>query len=458
MKLFRAITRVLLFIPILYFGGNACRKESPEGLGSQTAEDPTKHFELTPQSVVLREGSKAVKEISPDHSVFVLDGAASGVNELSAGKVMLIPGVDAGKITKVRKKGSDVEVEMGPVKITDVIRNGVLQWKPTPAKFSDSFLLVEKNPQARNVSWKMVPETPFKSFGDFFVEPAYADSTKQVGMTVGDYSVVFKFDNDTWQLNATKSKGVKVTISVKVKWIKLVTKGRIDVGYGTVTGYDFDAPMTGYIELDVSSTSEEAKAFPPQVVIELPFEQIIPVPIYGIPFYVGLKLNFLIQPSLSTTNSGISLHLRSDFDGNACVVYKDGAIDRCSEIKWEKPEDPLSKVNAVPSPGHTAIVFAVQCPRISAGIGTQAIARGGAYVDMVTSMGVTVFGATSILPCRQLTLTRTLGAGLEFELGPDLFKKLLENLSKKTKLRMENKIELAREDLHWHAPPVKGCE
>lgn len=77
---------------------------------------------------------------------------------------------------------------------------------------------------------------------------------------------------------------------------------------------------------------------------------------------------------------------------------------------------------------------------------------------MVTSVGIAIAGATSLVPCRQLTLTRTFGAGLEFELGPKLFQQLLDNLSKKLNLKVEKKIELMRDNQSWYPPPVKGCD
>ena len=431
----------------------------PAGLPA-SQEDPAKHFQLTHEAVVIRDGAKAVKQISPDHSTFTLDGSAHGVEGLSAGQVLIIPGVDAGKVTSVGKSGNDVTVELGPARIAEVIQDGVLEWAPQKVDLDHGVWIVQ--PQQARVTrlWEGRPVTPDAiQLGNFFASTAYADNPQKVELSVDDYKVAIQYSHDTWTLIAKKNlKGVTVSISVKVKFETIETKGRIEIGYGTVTGYNLSTPVKGYIELEVTCTSTDARFFPPQAVIELPFEYVTPLVIYGIPCYVGLNLNFLIQPSLSTQNSGITMRLRSDFDGNPCVNYTNGTMEPCTNIQWEKPPDPLSGVTAVPSPGHTAMVFAVQCPKISFGVGTQSIVRGGVYVDMVTAVGATLFGATSLLPCRQLTLSRTLGAGLEFELGPKLFEKLLENLSKKLKLKVEKKIELAREDLHWHFPNVKGCE
>lgn len=439
--------------------GGGKEANGPAGLPA-SQEDPAKHFQLTPETVVIRDGPGAVKRISPDHSTFTLDGSAKGVDRLSAGQVLLIPGVDAGKITSVSKSGNDVTVELGPVRIAEVIQNGVLEWAPQKVDLGQGVWIVRSQQTGAAALWQWRPAAPDAiQLGNFFVSSAYAENPQSIALSVDDYKVAIQYSQDTWTLTATKNlKGVTISISVKAKFERIETKGRIEVGYGTVTGYNLSTPLKGYIELEVTSTSTDARFFPPQAVIELPFELVTPLVIYGIPCYVGLNLNFLIQPSLSTQNSGITMRLRSDFDGNPCVNYTNGTMEPCSNIKWEKPPDPLGGVTAVPSPGHTAMVFAVQCPRISFGVGTQSIARGGAFIDMVTAVGVTIFGATSLIPCRQLTLSRTLGAGLEFELGPQLFAKLLDNLSKKLKLKVEKKFELAREDLNWHIPNVKGCE
>lgn len=457
-RIFKLLTVGGALVVFLTCGGGK-EPQGPAGL-SGSSEDPAKHYQLASEAVVVRD-PKAVKQISSDRSTLTLDASVSGVERLAPGQVLLIPGVDVGKITTVNKSGSDVVVKLGPAKITDVIHDGVLQWGPQEVSLDQGTWIVQGT--AGSSQARVLAAPPGIEPGNFFTTPLYADSAlefqKKFEVTVDDYKVSIQNSKDTWTLNAKKKiSGVETSISIKVKFTKLETKGRIEVGYGTVSGYDLSTPVTGYIELEVTSTSEEARFFPPQVVVELPFEYVLPVPIYGIPCYVGLKLNFLIQPSLSTKNSGISMRFHSDFDGTPCVKYVNGELERCSEIKWEKPADPLSGVTATPSPGSIAMVFAVQCPKISFGVGTQSIVRGGAYVDMVTSLGANIFGATSLLPCRQLTLSRTLGAGLEFELGPELFKKLLEKLSSKVKIKMETKVELAREDLHWYTPPVKGCQ
>jgi len=80
-------------------------------------------------------------------------------------------------------------------------------------------------------------------------------------------------------------------------------------------------------------------------------------------------------------------------------------------------------------------------------------------MDLVTSVGVTVAGATAMFPCKQITLSQTVGAGMEYELGTDTFKMLLKNLAQEMKLKGElMKIELARKDRYWFDPPINACK
>jgi hypothetical protein len=77
-----------------------------------------------PDVVLIGGGAGAIRAVSGDGLTWTVSGRAPGVSRLAVGKIMLATTFAAGRVLKLEKKGTDVEVTLGPVSLTDVIRDG----------------------------------------------------------------------------------------------------------------------------------------------------------------------------------------------------------------------------------------------------------------------------------------------------------------------------------------------
>ncbi|MCZ7422772.1 hypothetical protein O7605_25040 [Verrucosispora sp. WMMA2121] len=90
---------------------------------------PVPHPDLTyqPDVVLVGGGGRSVRSVTADGLTWRLDGDAPRATDLAPGKVMFVTGRGVGRVLDVQRDGGDLLVTIGPVTVTDVIRDGTLE-------------------------------------------------------------------------------------------------------------------------------------------------------------------------------------------------------------------------------------------------------------------------------------------------------------------------------------------
>ena len=525
-----------VMVVVLLGAGFAVLRRGSGGDGFNTGvpvagpdEDPSGKVTLNPNTVVVRGGASTVKAVSTDHTTYTLDAGAPGVAELAEGKVALIAGIDAGKVTSITREGATAKVTIEPAAITDVVQDGEFSWddaRPEDGKAlafvgapipSDPETTAGSEPDSTSTTASVQPSALRAGEGDEVLPFAFsphdpdADLPPEVqrrhptppalepGESAADPSTAAPPQPERsltmrvsgWEVgfNATKAgagldiemtakKGVKggepappsrdnrppsgfdsdtgaleLGVTVKMHLDEAKHSSKFSVSGGSITNLSAKAPMTGWAEGSASAKSEQAGQYPKSLVIKVPIAYEWPVFIYGIPFYVYVQTNFLLQPSISTRTTGLDAPVRVEFNGDAGVQFDNGkASNAGTTVTGTVKDKPLDKVNATPTIGAMAMVFAIQAPRIGFGIGTTAYAAGaraGVFFDFVTSLGITIGPSTAIVACRSLSLTLTAGVGGEIKIkfwGPD------------SEATVGTKSTLWKEQKDWYEPKVPACK
>jgi hypothetical protein len=169
--------------------------------------------------------------------------------------------------------------------------------------------------------------------------------------------------------------------------------------------------IQGEADLDWIARLGEQGVFSENIKVEVPFNYDIPLIIGGIPFVVEVGVNFLVAPGLTSHHASAAGSYHITLAGNA------GISATGSDVKTESSltgtEEPGSK--QVTSLGVSAVLVAVQLPRIGFGLGllnTSAVA----YVDHVLATSVVTAGGLSLIPCRRWQLNSSFGAGVGVQL------------------------------------------
>ncbi|WFE40475.1 hypothetical protein [Micromonospora sp. WMMD998] len=104
-------------------------REQPR-YGYAPAPDPD--VTLQPDVVVVGGGSDAVRSVSADGLTWRLDPSARHAGRLAPGRVMFLTGRGVGRVLDLAEEGGDLRVTIGPVTLTEVIRDGVFTGSDVP--------------------------------------------------------------------------------------------------------------------------------------------------------------------------------------------------------------------------------------------------------------------------------------------------------------------------------------
>jgi hypothetical protein len=149
-----------------------------------------------PAVVVIGGGAKAIRAESPDGLTWTISGNAPGAADLRVGKIMLATTFASGRVLKLTRVGPNLRVVLGPVAVTDVIRDGV---------FDSTAPITLGQPLASKTALPAKPPKPRpkrKLHGIARTSEAAGFSSSPICCS-GGMGVHIKYDNGEGRLSAT---------------------------------------------------------------------------------------------------------------------------------------------------------------------------------------------------------------------------------------------------------------
>ena len=80
--------------------------------------------EYQPGVIVMEHGDKAIRSISSNGMEWEFGADAEHVNEFQEGKIVFATGRAVGRVISLKREGNSVKAILGPIQLTDVIKNG----------------------------------------------------------------------------------------------------------------------------------------------------------------------------------------------------------------------------------------------------------------------------------------------------------------------------------------------
>jgi len=80
--------------------------------------------EYQPDVIVMEHGDKAIRSISSNGMEWEFDANAEHVSEFQEGKIVFATGRAVGRVISLKREGDSVKAILGPIQLTDVIKNG----------------------------------------------------------------------------------------------------------------------------------------------------------------------------------------------------------------------------------------------------------------------------------------------------------------------------------------------
>ena len=193
--------------------------------------------------------------------------------------------------------------------------------------------------------------------------------------------------------------------------------------------------------------------------VELPIRFNIPVIVGGLPLMFQVAFNFIAQPALTTKNDSFTARVDIPFNGNATVTYDKGKVTSGGTMQ-SLPQVLEAFGNSI---GVSAILVAVQAPRVGLGIGLFSASSVG-YIDLVNTFTITSGGQLGMLPCKNHQLVATVNAGIDTQVALPLdgWAKLLGKALNSTLADISNAASVRQQVFkkEWYRtePDIKGCQ
>jgi hypothetical protein len=96
----------------------------------QYGVSPTRNNQVTYQDdvIVMEHGAEAIRSQTANGLTWTIDGNASGAQEIQREKILFATGRVVGRVLAVEHQGSDITVTLGPIELTDVIKDAQITY------------------------------------------------------------------------------------------------------------------------------------------------------------------------------------------------------------------------------------------------------------------------------------------------------------------------------------------
>lgn len=424
-----------------------------------------------PDVVVVDGGPQSVRAESGDSLTWRIAGDAGGASDLKPGVVLFLTGRAVGRVLSIDHAGSDLEVTLGPVDLTDVIKDGdITVHEPVDT----SAMVIQPMPdRAGNISFTStggggspspgtpdiaLPHAALAASPPPMPPPVVKNSTE---VTVGPFAAEFvRSSSDVETKLSYNQSGVVIGAIFKADLAKPVADAHVAISGGKVVGAS--ASVSGITGLSATINAGSAVGLSGNFKsrLEFPAELNIPLEELELPLNLTVTFKTIIETAFSAKNSTVASNLKWAVNGPIGFVY-DGATTTLKTPAISDAAPPLDSVSGI-SVGVNGIVFAEQL-KVLIGFGTEAL-QAGPFTALTVSEGLTVGSNLGIVQCEGVSFDVIGVAGLGFNMSAEL-KDILGPLIKKLtdlggKAKTETELGAVNQTLlheSWVKPKVPAC-
>lgn len=389
---FAAVALVSLLLAISACGGASPGADVDKDPRSKDALAyglaPYEHPDVTfqPDVVIVEGGGAAVRGVSDGGMRWRIDADATNADDLAPGKVMFVTGRSVGRVLDIHTEGEELLVTIGPVSLTEVIRDG---------KFVKTGIRLDRPVEYPDVpsDWSNLPERRSWETRDPS-RPAWgqvspvAASTAASAATLSSGGQAFGVccNNGMGAHFSYNENGIELSGDVTLTFNKPDASFHLDIKGGSVRRAEFVVSGGFGTKLDfkagVKSGRGDVKVpFPLNHDVSFPIAQVFGVPIT---FSIGqaLTITTAFGAKIGTfTGSG-----EFSLAGALGYGYVSGGFRPHIEANVQRKSSLVNKLGGVP----VGVMGLLVRHRVRFMVGFSAyVLKAGVYLDLETSYGMT---------------------------------------------------------------------
>jgi hypothetical protein len=415
----RQILRAAIAAPVVVALGGCTRKQTESAgstsggvirAGSATIPPSIK---LTPQTVIVPAGERAIAGLSPDRKALHIVGADS----IKAGSTVLLSDFGVFRAQAVQPAPDGLFITPAACALPDLISDGTIRFENVRIRPGDG--------KPGGSTSKQHAEST--SFWDLFVPRVFAQEPSASSGKLGafDYQIQYTATEDAVTFDAgahgdLSGFAAKVSSNGHLEGFEL--SGNAEVRSGNPENLALLIKgLKGEVNLEASAERHDNAGHPGNQMLKIPHEFEWPIVIDGIPFLLKLGVALLLNEGLTNTQASARFGVKLKFKGSSGFDMPLPGEPSKADPKVDTSLDTDFSFQHAESVGlgPQALLVAMQCPRLAFGLGFTlpfVDVFAGPYVDIVTSASHTAAGAMSLVPCQrnQLVITGAVGCQANF--------------------------------------------
>jgi hypothetical protein len=389
--------------------------------GASAPADGAGSVRYQPDVVVIGGGASSVKSVSSDGMIWTIDGSADHVDDLQPGKVLFATSLGAGRVLAIDDVDGDKRVALGPIAITDLIRDGQIRSDaPVPI---ESFLAystpdrpgLEGGPDDTNQPALALRPA---AAGIPTLPPMAPPSPKLPSGKVGGWTTTSICCTQNGVHVSYDAGGARVSGTAQIGFSKPSADFSLNIGGGHIIDaavkLNGAATLSLQIEAAVQASSSNVKSGR----IELPVSINVPVPVGGIPFNIGFQQIFEVNLGLSG-QAFLSTEGEYKLAGSLGFAIHDGKPQALFPT-LTTTKSALDNIQSLAvAPQGLTFAFGV---KVSIGVGLPGLSAGVWYqmsagLSLATSgTAVNLKQTTSLVPCKTVSLALYGRYGVGYEI------------------------------------------
>jgi hypothetical protein len=386
-----------------------------------------------PDVIIVGGGANSIRGLSRNGLVWSIDAAAPHARELERGKVAFVTGRAVGRVLGVWDDGPNISVVLGPVDITEIIRDADIVFDNVPIDFGEAIAYSAQEPPGSSSevpplsAWAPPANdaAPMVRFASFVAPLQAGGSTAQSSAptvpplpTPPDWIAVPNFkvfpvvgaSGIGMQMRSNKD-GLRLNVEAKMRLASPTLGFALVIQGGSVKRAEVAINGAAGLRMIFEGATDVGRSANVNETVPIPVDFSIPIGGFAVPIAATLRQAFIIKTAFGVRNTTLSATGDYVFGGGFRVGFRDGTFSMAGPSNFTSNKSLLESVGGI-SLAPAGLIL-VHRAKIIVGLGALGFTV-GPYLGMNSTVGVTNGSDLGLVKCKGATLIIALDGGVGY--------------------------------------------